>query len=460
MVKLQSGGNRKQMGVAITSVEDIKVGILDWFAKFKNDPTWQRCIIKYTVMTAVLIGVSILMLKIINNTSTTMYNVEKYFFVIAFPLVLIFALLLNLNTDQTGLYTFVKIGSVLLLLAIGLYYYSLSTGNGFIYSTFTNYTVLAVIILIALMLLYSVIVKSMSRWTGVAGFIAQLIFYIPCILWDLWTYLFQQFQMTPWSVYGLLLLELILIVIYMYLPTMTNTVTGIKDGTQLMTNIYWLNQPAKVIATSEMLLSKPTTAQALNGQNGQYRTNYCISMWVYVNPQNASSAAYSQETELFRYGYTDASGVQHVKPMIRYYGGGNDTDQLVERNKYVFYFANYPPTDQYASTGDTMYDVSLPNQKWNQIVLNYNRNVVDLFINGNLERSFAMENTIPMYSPLDTITVGSANGVQGAICNVAFYNHPLSTEQIAFSYNTLAFSNPPIPRNPAKTPQLGTPATG
>ena len=59
--------------------------------------------------------------------------------------------MLNLNTDQTGLYTFVKIGCVMLLLGVGLYYYSQSTGNGYIYTDFTNYTVLAVIILIALM---------------------------------------------------------------------------------------------------------------------------------------------------------------------------------------------------------------------------------------------------------------------------------------------------------------------
>lgn len=457
---MQSGGNvpgKKMLGGAPITADSIRLSILDWFARLKNDGTFQKCIIKYSVLTAILVGISILIIQIITNTSSTMYNVQKYFFVIVIPLVFIFALLLNLNTDRSGLYLFAKIALVLVVLGVGLYYYSQTSGNGFLYSSFTNYTVLAFIILISLMLLYSTVVNAMSKWTGVAGFIAQLIFYIPCILWDLWAYVFQEFKLTAWSTYGLLLLEIILITIYICLPALSNKVTGLKDGLQLMTDVYWLNQPSKVIATSEMLLANPTPTQAAQGQNGQYRTNYCISMWVYVNPQTSSTAAYNQETELFSYGYTDASGVQHVKPMIRYYGGGNDTDQLVERNKYVFYFSTYPPTDQYDSSGDTFYDVALPNQKWNQLVLNYNRNIVDLFINGNLERSFTMDNAMPIYSPLDAIRVGSLNGIQGAICNVAFYNHPLSKEQIAFSYNTLAFSNPPIPRNPMKTPQVGSP---
>ena len=130
--------------------------------------------------------------------------------------------------------------------------------------------------------------------------------------------------------------------------------------------------------------------------------------------------------------------------MIRYYGGGGGDDQQIERNKFVFYFSRYPPVEQYTANAHTFYDLTLPNQKWNQIVLNYNRNIVDLFINGVLERTFTMTNDMPIYNDLDTITVGDDNGLKGGICNVVYYKHPLSKEQIVTSYNTKMNSNPPV----------------
>ena len=181
-------------------------------------------------------------------------------------------------------------------------------------------------------------------------------------------------------------------------------------------------------------------------QTGDYLRNYCISMWVYINPQSYNRLSYDKETEIFNYSFTDEEGIQRVKPMIRYYGGGGGRDQLIERNKYVFYFSKYPPTNQYAEDDHTFYDVTIENQKWNQIVLNYNRNKVDLYINGNLERTFPLNKDMPTYNDLDNITIGDDNGLDGAICNVVYYKHSLSADQIALSYNTMLTSNLPIPR--------------
>ena len=114
--------------------------------------------------------------------------------------------------------------------------------------------------------------------------------------------------------------------------------------------------------------------------------------------------------------------------------------------------------DSYNSMKDTFYPVSMPSQKWNQVVLNYSDNKVDLFINGQLERTFRLsgenastkdttiQSFIPQYSDLDTITIGDEFGVDGAVCNVEYYKRPLTSEQIAFQYNIFANSNPPVPR--------------
>ena len=76
--------------------------------------------------------------------------------------------------------------------------------------------------------------------------------------------------------------------------------------------------------------------------------------------------------------------------------------------------------------------------------MNYTNNHVDIFINGVLERSFTMTNSMPVYNDLDTITVGDDNGLDGGICNVVYYRHPLSEDQIAFLYNSQMNSDPPI----------------
>ena len=53
---------------------------------------------------------------------------------------------------------------------------------------------------------------------------------------------------------------------------------------------------------------------------------------------------------------------------------------------------------------------------------------------------------MPQYNDLDQITVGEENGLDGAICNITYYRHPLTPEQIALSYNSTSLSNLPIPR--------------
>ena len=48
--------------------------------------------------------------------------------------------------------------------------------------------------------------------------------------------------------------------------------------------------------------------------------------------------------------------------------------------------------------------------------------------------------------PFTPDNVGDDNGLDGAICNITYYKHSLSADQIALSYNTMITSNLPIPR--------------
>jgi hypothetical protein len=427
----------KQKVMTTSFYNNIQTEIMDFFTKLTSTDssydTWKQCVYKYGFNSIVLVIVSIILFNIFSNTGDAHYNIQKYFFLYAFPILFMFALILNLGKDRPTTNLFIKTTGVLAFCAIAIYY---MTYNGANISVYSNKLLIGFIILIGLGIVYQYVVNYMSRMKGWAGFISQLIFYIPCVLWDLWVYILDQFHLTPYSVYGFICLEVVLVILYLYLPDIAAPITGTSNSIQLANNVIYLDKGKQTIATSDMLKIPPAPNQTV----GSYLTNYCLSMWVYINPHSPTSEAYNKETEIMSYGFTDASGVQHVKPMLRYYGGGVN-DQPIERNKYVFYFAEYPPATQ---SPDTFYDVTIPNQKWNQIVMNYTNNRVDIFINGVLERSFNMTNSMPVYNDLDTITVGDDNGLDGGICNVVYYRHPLSEDQIAFLYNSQMNSDPPI----------------
>lgn len=90
------------------------------------------------------------------------------------------------------------------------------------------------------------------------------------------------------------------------------------------------------------------------------------------------------------------------------------------------------------------YIMTIPSQKWNHIVFNYFENNVDLFINGNLERSMELKNNPILQLPTDIISVGDTKGIHGSICNLVYYNSPITKTKISQIYNTYSIKNPPV----------------
>jgi hypothetical protein len=535
-------------------------------------------VIKYIITTTVFLFVCGIIYNIISSPSNSNYSIRKYFFAYMFPLIMIFAILLNLGTDKLNRKPFIEVIGIITIFAIAIYYYALSNGVYVDISTWANYFIVITIGLVGLAIVYNSLISYMSRITGWPGFIAQLIFYLPCVLYDAWLYILDQFKLTPFAIYGFIIIEILLIIMYIYLPSLTNIVIGTDDSAVLVKNVIPLQNGRVTVATSSILKNAPTPEQISMGITAPYfPRNYCISLWVFTNPQDPANIAYSKESQILNYGHLDQHGVFQVKPLITYYGGGNTTDQPMERNKFVFYFVNYRDTSikntgeniqaelenttltiarlnrdidnqsvtdsekdklliemttlqkydqrlrissqmhdihskiqtlsdtiatgtltnkqtndlekskeqllvqlailqtqdelspeelvsletsQYNKMKHTFYPVTLPDQKWNQIVLNYSNSTVDLFINGNLERTFYLagkdippdifngnpDTFLPQYNDLDSITVGDTNGIDGGICNVVYYRQPLTTEQIIFTYNQMVNSNPPVPR--------------
>jgi hypothetical protein len=87
-------------------------------------------------------------------------------------------------------------------------------------------------------------------------------------------------------------------------------------------------------------------------------------------------------------------------------------------------------------------------QKWNNIVINYNGGVLDVFLNGELVKSDI--GVVPYYT-LDNLTIGEENGVNGGICNVVYFNKALSSTNIYLLYNIVKNKTPPIINNTNET---------
>jgi len=257
-----------------------------------------------------------------------------------------------------------------------------------------------------------------------SGFIVSLIFYIPCLFSDFLQYLLEQYKITPNIVFVLFILEILVILLCVYLPN-----TGVflldKHSKLLLNEPKYLNKQTYTLAQSVDLYN-PNNIIDLTGGN----SNYTLSMWIFVNPNSSSNAAYAKETDIFSYSYTDASNTMHPKPRITYSCGVSDN--FVD----TFHF--------YLSSNSSPINLTLVGQRWNHVAFNYNSGIVDIFINGHLERTVYLNTTdIPIYSISDSITVGSPMGIDGAISCIVYTSPPMSEYQIANSYNLLMNRNPP-----------------
>jgi hypothetical protein len=86
-------------------------------------------------------------------------------------------------------------------------------------------------------------------------------------------------------------------------------------------------------------------------------------------------------------------------------------------------------------TNDLLY------QKWNFIVLNYNDGVLDVFINNNLVGTKIIG---APYFNKDSIKIGEDDGINGGICNVIYYEYPLTKSKISTQFNSLKMSERPV----------------
>lgn len=294
------------------------------------------------------------------------------------------------------------------------------------------------LVLVILMLVYRTIFAKFpgpvnAKKNSFVELIGNLLLYIPCILsfgfdnlMTLGKGVTKDAEQDKGSV--MLLFGAIALIASLYVYPKINTKIATQGGNQL------INQP--INTNTEKTLA---SYEELNGSiDPDYQ--YAISCWIYIDsaPPN-TNANYSKYTSLLNYGN---------KPNIMYNAEKNSLkivmDQMDYKEKGSNKLIDFDENGRRIIYIDNNYLL----QKWNNIIINYNGGTLDIFVNKKLVKSAI--GVVP-YMANDSLKVGENNGINGGICNLVYFNHPLTINQIYFIYNMLKHKTPPVTPDNYKT---------
>jgi hypothetical protein len=402
-----------------------------------------------------------------NDPKAFTKNLMTYIFVIIIPVVAIFALMTVL-AYSTVVTAYVIFGGIAIaaLFAAGAYFLQSSLSK-YIFNKYLLYVVVAAVFLVGLSILATLFSGTLRKLTGWTGFVINLLFYIPCLIRDGIHGAIREYQTFSSTLVILFVFEVVFLMMYFYLIPLVKT-------KMFPPSIQLINDP--VMLNTAMPLQTPTD---LSG-------NYAVSMWVYLNPGPSAKPGYATESPIFS--YFASCGKRHIQVTYSNLEKGN--------NDYIFY------------VGEQSFPISLPLQKWNNIVFNCStyqqplptssptptttppsiwsswifsspvptsspppsvkKTTVDIFVNGYLERSFTYDREYPVFSSGDRMFTGNnpfmettiktapdgvkgangknsnQDGLYGAICNVVYYREPLTKIALTYNFNFLTIHNPPI----------------
>lgn len=288
--------------------------------------------------------------------------------------------------------------------------------------------------IVGLAIVYRIFVRSIINSKGWIGFFLKLLFLIPCLLTDVMENLFVELKSTPRMVVVLFVLEIVIVLAYMYLPRLMKV--NPSNSVVLLNKPVFLSRRS-VIGKANQFTMEVTDVNNPGKDPDAIRAYYSISMWIFVNQHSTSYAAYAKETNIFRYGMVN--GITG-NPLLTYYNNVSDPNAS---DKYILYPTNTDASD------NVMFN--MPAQSWNQIVVCYNELSVDVFLNGDLVKSTSISSDkLPKYTMSDVVEVGDGDntitngGLHGAICNVVYHKRPLTAFEIAADYNLHRYNNPPV----------------
>ena len=270
--------------------------------------------------------------------------------------------------------------------------------------------------------------------------IKNFIFFIPCLFIIIVDLISKDIRGTSSSVYILFIILLILVLSFIGLPLLFNLISTINKNDLLSgKGPYYLDEKRTIGNYQNLTNDNKSSSNSIIPEGNfslfdensdfnikttigyltnkktkyEYKYTYSISFYLYLNPQSRNtSIAYNKETEIFNYGN---------KPVVLYDG---NTRNLIIKSK--------TKTNE-GHQLDTIYKTkNIKYQKWMFITINYQNNIIDVFIDGKLVGS---KNNVPPYFENDKITIGEDNGIHGSIKDIYYYETPRPPSTIQFIYD-------------------------
>lgn len=413
-----------------------------------NNPQTQVCIRNYGIAAVCLVLTSIVIYKAltvpnINKDQFYLYAMFAILPIIVGTFVISPLFSENLDTGTAMLYGSL---SFIFIFALYLFYRILYPNSVGIVATLM-FWVSIIGFIVGLAIIYKISMRFIQNLKGWGGFVLRALFFLPCLLIDFLETMFNELKSAPTIIAVLFILEILIVLLYFYGARLIGMLYS-QNAKNLIGMPVFLNRSLPIAKNDTFLLDpndslNPTGNKGPNetGQLGKknvptYRTNYSVSMWIYLNPKPANNGAYIKESNIFKYGFYTEKG----KPQITYFNA-IDPEVKTHDNYHVYY----------TNKSDDRFTIQMPAQTWNYVVLTYNDSKVDLFVNGNLEKTKTLNSsTIPDYRSTDVMTVGEGDGtlmdggLYGAIANINYHTIPMSQMEITSAYNSLRYKNPPV----------------
>ena len=329
----------------------------------------------------------------------------------------------NLNTFKKSLlvlFGFIISGIFIAWLAYGIQNLSGTSG---IVSFILNLLLIIVIGALIYNLFSAEYPLGNNKKNNLLSILSNSLFYIPCIISNLSTSFTSLFSKPDMSkiLSSILLLVIANILLFLYYKSPSLQDKLILQGGKLLLNQPVYTDKQYSLASYEML-----------NNTDKFNYQYSISFWTFfdANPPNTNLAA-NKFTSILNYGN---------KPNILYRSSTNTLMITVEQKGLNSENNKLIDFDENGNRIILKTDKILL-QKWNNIVINYSGGTLDIFLNNELIKS-AIE-VVP-YMTLDTLTIGENNGYIGGICNLIYFNKPLTSADMFYLYNMAKIYNPPV----------------
>jgi len=359
----------------------------------------------------------------------------------------------QIDSISPGLFTSIGVFFIITFIILLIVWFSISITNAYNTSNVMSFIVNLLMLMTMLGLIYKFLsVTKFYRKSPLLRLIVGVIFYIPCLVYAILEKIYDVLPKMPGisglfkktgatgatatnatatateasskhvgMLFFIIFLYLFYFIIYPYL-----SVKASKQGGLLLVNEPVSIHNEKVVGSYQNL-----------NQTDHFDYKFGLSFWLYLESYKPHTNQGSNHyTSVLNYGdkpnilYNPVTNTLRVTMKI-------DVDKTDDATNYL------SQKSKYDENGNVILyersDILL--QKWNNIIINYNGGVLDIFLNGELVKS---ENGVVPYYTLDNLTIGQDNGIKGGICSVVYFNRALTNSNIYYLYNMVKDKTIPV----------------